>query len=308
MQLRVAHSSLLLDLERYEEATTDADHVIETSVAQNAQTERQATAMRQAQHRGKLVQARVLKSQHKHVEAIALCRTLLAEIKARTNKPNADSIYLEAITELVGLLRWSGRYNRDHLEEAYTLGKGCFEHCQVHLGRDATYTLNLSRYLGIILKEKGEWAEALGQFQKALDLEIKATRHNPSVEVDIMGFIADCLAETGDIFGALDMRKEVLQRRIMLVGPKGRSTTDAKFDLAVLLNTMGRYEEAEIHLTPVLRRYERDFGFHGEWTTKCAEQMALALQGQEKIGAVSWSAVFSTLKRDVKTERKDIGT
>ena len=80
------------------------------------------------------------------------------------------------------------------------------------------------------------------------------------------------------------------------------------FDLAVLLNTMGRYEEAEIHLTPVLRRYERDFGFHGEWTTKCAEQMALALQGQEKIGAVSWSAVFSTLKRDVKTERKDIGT
>ncbi len=94
----------------------------------------------------------------------------------------------------------------------------------------------------------------------------------------------------------------------MLVGPKGRSTTDAKFDLAVLLNTMGRYEEAEIHLTPVLRRYERDFGFHGEWTTKCAEQMALALQGQEKIGAVSWSAVFSTLKRDVKTERKDIGT
>ena len=297
MQLRVAHSSLLLDLERFGEAITDADHVIETSVAENAQSERQATAMRQAQHRAKLVQVRVLKKQHKHMEAISLCRMLLSEIAARTSKPNADEIYLEASVELVGLLRWSGRYSREHLTEACTLAKGCFEHCQVRLGRGATCTLDVARYLSIVLKEMGEWDEALAQLHKAMDLELKASRHNPSIEADLLGLTADCLAEKGDLFEALDLRREVLKRREELSGPKGRSATDATFDLASHLNAMGRYDEAEGLLKPVLRRYERDFGFHGEWTTKCAEQLALALQGQGKIEDVTWSAVMAHLTK-----------
>ena len=99
---------------------------------------------------------------------------------------------------------------------------------------------------------------------------------------DLLGLTADCLAQTGDVFEALDLRRDVLARREALSGPKGRAATDAKFDLAVLLNSMGRYEDAEAHLRPVLRRYERDFGFHGEWTIKCAEQMALGMAAGEQ--------------------------
>ena len=150
-------------------------------MAQNAQSERQATAMRQAQHRAKLVHVKVLKQQHQHVEAIGLCRMLLSE-SLRAAKPNADAEnFLEATTELgESLLRWTGRFSRADLDEACALAKGCFEHCQVHLGRGATCAPSTWRATWASFSRRWGTGTGAGQAAEATDPRAQEPAAQPS--------------------------------------------------------------------------------------------------------------------------------
>ncbi len=145
-------------------------------------------------------------------------------------------------------------------------------------------SVSAANVLGMILQERGDYAEAQTVYQQALE-RVERAGNEPAQRAAVLNNLGVLLRERGEHAGALPMLREALALRQAQLGPDHPTTAASMNGLGTLLRDLGELDEAAELLQRSLEVRRRQLGDDHPQVATALNNLALLHRSRGDYGA-----------------------
>ncbi|MEU9733140.1 FxSxx-COOH system tetratricopeptide repeat protein [Streptomyces sp. NPDC048002] len=168
---------------------------------------------------------------------------------------SSDQWVRKLIVNEVRYLCRSGNY-----DAALQLARSAYACWRQDGGEDDSQTMEVSRWLGVVLFLMGRWAEAATVNDRVLETCRRARGEDHEETLDALGNVAVDRRNKGDFQSALELSESVHERYVRLLGAEDPETLRAAHNLGVSLRLVGDFARAREIDTETWHVKQQHFG------------------------------------------------
>lgn len=174
----------------------------------------------------------------------------------------------------LGMLNSAKQGSRDAIKARHTLQ-----------GEGHPAVLRSSQKLARVLVSNGEYEEAIGLLKSLLLATkdgIPLRKVDVEIHADALGALAVAYQDTGKYAEALELIDQEMRTREISNDPKSVMVLSTRENLALVLDKLGRFQEAELEHGAAFQGLKELLGSDHPRTWVCLSNLAISLQNQEK--------------------------
>ncbi|MGW5638770.1 FxSxx-COOH system tetratricopeptide repeat protein [Streptomyces sp. NPDC003832] len=131
-----------------------------------------------------------------------------------------------------------------NFDAALQLARCAYEYWRQDGGEEDSQTMEVSRWLGVVLFHMGRWAEAAEVNDRVLETCRRAMGEDHADTLDALGNVAVDRRNKGDFQSALELSESVHERYVRMLGDEDPETLRAAHNLGVSLRLVGDFARA----------------------------------------------------------------